>query len=60
MTRRLRLTFARAGVVQVEPVSPLRALQVAFSRKELAGRVVCLVVRPAHLRQEGQDDVERR
>lgn len=61
MTQRLRLTFARASVVQVEPVSPLCALQVTFSRKELTGRVVCLVVCPAHLRQEGQDDgVQRR
>lgn len=59
-TQRPRLTFARAGVVQVEPVSPLRALQVAFRRKELTGRVVRLVVRPAHLRKEGQDDGERR
>lgn len=49
-TRHLALTFAGAGVVQVESVSSLGALQATFSREEVAGRVVRVVVRPAHLR----------
>lgn len=43
------LTFAGAGVIQVEPVSLLGALQLALGGEELAGRVVRLVVRPTHL-----------
>lgn len=45
------LTFARAGVIQVEPVSLLGALQLAFGGEEFAGRVVRLVVGPTNLEQ---------
>lgn len=53
------LTFACAGVVQVEPVSPLCSLQVAFGRKEVARGLVRLIVCPAHLQQSGQSPEER-
>lgn len=46
------LTFARAGVIQVEPVSFLGALQLAFGGKEFAGCVVRLVVCPTNLQQQ--------
>lgn len=47
--RRGPLTLAGAGVIQVEPVSLLGALQLAFGGEEFAGRVVRLVVCATHL-----------